>query len=403
MDFLATVGGVAALGAAAHKYELVEIPQLEHAWKVAAVAGVAAVGAALQTAAEFNPLARSMQLLSTFQSIESSTQADVSSSIDAYNSLYDETKTDDERNQAYSSLVDSYYNLVTLFYEWGWGSSFHFAYRMLGESFSESIRRHEYYLMSFLGAGKGDRVLDVGCGIGGPLTNIARFEGPEVDLTGITINQHQVSRGNTRCKQLGLSHRCRLVRGDFTQMPFKDAVFDGAYSIEATCHAPDRRTVFSEVYRTLKPGSYFASYEWVITENHDPNNAKDVDMLHKVMQGDGLPSLNTIEEVKEAMRDVGFEVVMDRDMAKDPEQVVPWYQPLQSTWNPLSFRFQFNWLGRTVMSNLLRVLELFWLAPAGTARVQDMLQLAAQGLVYCGERQTFTVMHILVGRKPLDA
>ena len=47
----------------------------------------------------------------------------------------------DDRNSAYKQLVNSYYELATLFYEVGWGSSFHFAYRMLGESFSEGIRR----------------------------------------------------------------------------------------------------------------------------------------------------------------------------------------------------------------------------------------------------------------------
>lgn len=36
-------------------------------------------------------------------------------------------KSADDRNKDYANLVDSYYDLATEFYEWGWGTSFHFA------------------------------------------------------------------------------------------------------------------------------------------------------------------------------------------------------------------------------------------------------------------------------------
>ena len=42
----------------------------------------------------------------------------------------------------------SFYNLVTDFYEYGWGQSFHFAPRQKNETFRESIRRAEYVLAS---------------------------------------------------------------------------------------------------------------------------------------------------------------------------------------------------------------------------------------------------------------
>jgi hypothetical protein len=38
--------------------------------------------------------------------------------------------------------------------------------------------------------------------------------------------------------QQGLAPLTTVVRGDFTNMPFEAASFDGAYAIEATCHAP---------------------------------------------------------------------------------------------------------------------------------------------------------------------
>jgi len=92
--------------------------------------------------------------------------SNVQSSIDEYNRLH-ASDSAEERNSKYKSLVNSYYDLATLFYEWGWGQSFHFAFRYPFESFSESIRRHEYYLASKLslqGTSSSLKVLDVGCG-----------------------------------------------------------------------------------------------------------------------------------------------------------------------------------------------------------------------------------------------
>ena len=37
--------------------------------------------------------------------------------------------------------------------------------------------------------------------------------------------------------QVGLAEQCEVVRGNFLEMPFEANTFDGAYAIEATCHA----------------------------------------------------------------------------------------------------------------------------------------------------------------------
>ena len=41
--------------------------------------------------------------------------------------------------------------------------------------------------------------------------------------------------------QLGLTALCKPVQGNFLEMPFADDTFDGAYAIEATCHANKAR------------------------------------------------------------------------------------------------------------------------------------------------------------------
>mmetsp|Transcript_14243 Transcript_14243/g.15366 ORF Transcript_14243/g.15366 Transcript_14243/m.15366 type:complete len:182 (-) Transcript_14243:161-706(-) len=83
------------------------------------------------------------------------------------------------------TTTDEYYNLATDFYLYGWGHSFHFATRFAGESLEDSIVRHEHFLSGKLGLKPGDKVADLGMGVGGPLRSIQRFS--NADITGVTI------------------------------------------------------------------------------------------------------------------------------------------------------------------------------------------------------------------------
>jgi sterol 24-C-methyltransferase len=227
--------------------------------------------------------------------------------IDKYNQLHDDAKEGVEgRNVDYATLVNSYYELATLFYEWGWGQSFHFADQLTGETFRESISRHEYYLAGRLGVKAGDKLLDVGCGVGGPMRNIVKFTRAQV--TGVTLNEYQVQRGNALNEAAGLKGQAVSVQGNFMELPFEDNSYDGVYAIEATCHAPVRQGVYGEIFRVLKPGQIFATYEWCLTPKYDPLNADHRLIKKKIEEGDGLPDMATQPECVQALRDVGFEV-----------------------------------------------------------------------------------------------
>jgi sterol 24-C-methyltransferase len=253
------------------------------------------------------------------------------------------------------------------------------------------------------------KVLDVGCGIGGPMRNICKFTG--VDVTGLTLNQYQVNRGNELCQmdpQLGLNGRprCRSVQGDFMEMPFEDNSYDAAYAIEATCHAPDRVGVYSEIYRVLKPGSIFACYEWCMTDNFDPKNEDHLRMKKEIEEGDGLPDICHTSVCSEAMKKAGFEIIDEKDIAEEDYGAgyggKPWMLPLLPSWNPMTQRFQFNWLGKALTKYALKGLEFIRLAPKGTSQTQIMLQKGGSGLGDAGNAKIFTPMYLMVGRVPMD-
>jgi len=337
----------------------------------------------------------------TFLSSMSKSKKQTAGRIDGYTKQFSEEKSTGDRNEDYASLVNDYYDLATEFYEWGWGTSFHFADRRKGESFQQSILRHEYYLAGRLGVNKGSLLLDCGCGIGGPARNMATFT--EANIKAITINQFQVDRGNAICKREGLDDRVQLIQGDFMKLPFPDNHFDGVYAIESTCHAPDRSKVYSEILRVLKPGGTFACYEWCLTDDYDENNEHHRKIKLDIMLGDGLPDLVHTSVCTKALGEVGFELIETRDMAKGGagEGGEPWHMPLMPSWNPTKWpRFQFNPVMYRLMPIILRFFEAVRLVPAGTVDTQVMLQAGGVGCAQGGHTGSFTPMWLMVGRKP---
>jgi ubiquinone/menaquinone biosynthesis C-methylase UbiE len=68
--------------------------------------------------------------------------------------------------------------------------------------------------------------------------------------------------------------------------------------------------VFGEIYRVLKPGGLFLSYEWVSTKAFDPNNDDHVRIIDEINFGNGLPEMRTYKEAEnagESSHPVGFE------------------------------------------------------------------------------------------------
>jgi len=74
-------------------------------------------------------------------------------------------------------------------------------------------------------------------------------------------------------------------QADYNHMPYGDGHFDRVYAIEATCHSPTLLSVYSEVFRVLKPGGLFALYEWIMTDKYNPTNP-----YHKKLKADILVS-----------------------------------------------------------------------------------------------------------------
>ncbi|CAI1625368.1 hypothetical protein SEUBUCD646_0M01370 [Saccharomyces eubayanus] len=312
---------------------------------------------------------------------------------------------EERRLEDYNEATHSYYNVVTDFYEYGWGSSFHFSRFYKGESFAASIARHEHYLAYKAGIKKDDLVLDVGCGVGGPAREIARFTG--CNVIGLNNNDYQIAKAKYYAEKYNLSDQMDFVKGDFMHMDFEENTFDRVYAIEATCHAPKLEGVYSEIYKVLKPGGTFAVYEWVMTDNYDENNAEHRKIAYEIELGDGIPKMFHVDVAKQALKNCGFEVLVSEDLA-DNEDEIPWYYPLTGEWKyvqnlaNLATFFRTSYLGRQFTTTMVSLMERFGLAPEGSKEVTAALENAAVGLVAGGRSKLFTPMMLFVAKKPAE-
>jgi sterol 24-C-methyltransferase len=318
----------------------------------------------------------------------------VKGAIDEYNSFH--AADVDTRKSKYMAMVNDYYNLVTDFYEYGWGQSFHFAPRFKNETFAASIARHEHWLAAQLRLRPGMTVLDVGCGVGGPMRAIARFSGATV--VGVNNNDYQIERGTKQNQDAHLAHLCSFLKSDFMNLPVKDNTYDGIYAIEATCHAPDKTKLFKELFRVMKPGTEFAGYEWCLTDKYDSSNSEHRAIKKGIEEGDALPDIWTMPDVLKSLEAAGFEIVGSKDCAPDADPESPWYLALSNDWSLSGMKRTPP--GRFVTGYLVRVLEAARIAPKGSVAVSNMLNAGADALVKGGQTGIFTPMFFFHVRKP---
>ena len=318
---------------------------------------------------------------------------EIKPAVEDYSGLFDGSL--EQRKDRYHAVVNHYYNLVTDFYEFGWGRSFHFAPRRRGESFSDSLLRHELFLAEQLDMRSGMEVLDVGCGVGGPMANLARRTG--ANFVGINLNAYQIDRAKHHTRDL--QSQCRFIHGDYMDIPEADNQFDAAINIESIAHAPDKTAVFREIFRVLRPGGGFAGYEWCLTDAYDPENAEHQRNKQHILKGNGLPDIAHTSDIRSALSAAGFEVLEARDLSGDSDPETPWYRALQGRDLNLA-SIPRTPIGRALTNMSLRVGEKLRIVPEGAREISSVLNAGADALVEGGEAGVFTPMFYYLARKP---
>jgi len=148
------------------------------------------------------------------------------------------------------------------------------------------------------------RVLDVGCGVGGPARYFASECG--VRVTGIDLTEEFVRAAISLTRLVNLENVAFFEQGSALAMPFPKETFDAAYMFHVGMNIADKNALFQDIARVLKPGAKFSIYD-VMRTNDEP-------ISYPVpWAASGQTSFVVhIAGYRAALEAVGFEIVHER-------------------------------------------------------------------------------------------
>jgi len=152
-------------------------------------------------------------------------------------------------------------------------------------------------------------LLDVGSGIGGPARYIARRFGCRVTGIDLTSEFCEVARHLTAL--LGLAGQVRFEQGDALAMPFADASFEGAYSMNVSMNIADKGALYREVRRVLKPGG------WLMLSEIARGPGPEPDYPMPWAASAAASFLATPEQTRRGLEAAGFEILHFRSTAQE--------------------------------------------------------------------------------------
>ena len=306
-------------------------------------------------------------------------------------------KTEDEPYD-HTETVREYYDLFTELMQLGWNESLHFAPIAPEESLDEAIVRHQRLLIKKLELQDGMNVIDVGCGLGGPLRRVAKESGAKV--LGINNNEQQLEKARQKTTEAELDQLAEYRECNFMDLSsLKPDSFDAGYAIESTCYAPSKERAFAEIFRVLKPGALFWGQEMCLTNVFSHDDEKHCSIRDEIKFTLALSELFTFDEVNRALEAVGFEIIEAMDQEHEQGSTVAWYVPMQQ----LSSRFS-DWItgpfGRKTLAGGMRLTETVGIFPKDSWRVMELLHRMAIAYVAGGKSGIYTPLYCFLARKP---
>ena len=321
---------------------------------------------------------------------------DIDVGLDNLEGTFDEPS---DRVYDHAEIVNFYYNLCHELMEYGWGDSLHFAPMVTGETLEDAVKRHQRMMIEKLGLSESMYVIDVGCGVGGPMRRVATETGAKVCC--INNNEYQLDKARSKNVEAGLDHLAEYVKCDFMDMrQLEENTFDAGYAIESTCHADDKRAAFAEIYRVLKPGARLWGQEMCLTDSFDPTNAYHEQLKNELKLGIALKDIETFSSVNNSLEAVGFELLEAVDFAGKGDPNTKWYSPMESRHGTVGNFFRRTPMGRKAMESVMRLSAFIGLLPRQSHKVMNFVDRTANAYVSGGKEGVFTPLYCFLARKP---
>ena len=117
------------------------------------------------------------------------------------------------------------------------------------------------------GIKEGQKILDAGCGIGGPARMLADVF--ECNVTGVDLTEEFIRTATLLSELVSLNHLTEFIAADATQLPFANETFDVVWTQHAQMNIRDKNQLYSELFRVLKMEGKFIYYDIFSTGKKD--------------------------------------------------------------------------------------------------------------------------------------
>ena len=208
-------------------------------------------------------------------------------------------------------VIRGHYDLSTVFYRLLWGPHIHhglWADAADATPPKAAATRLTDTLADEAGIAGGERLLDVGCGMGGSSIRLAKTRG--CDATGVTISPFQRRWAALASRRHGVSKRTRFLCADAETVAFDPASFDVVWSVECTEHLFDKAAFFRRTAGWTRPGGRVAICAWLAGDTDGRDDLRR--QVYDVCEGFFCPSLGTFADYRGWIESAGL--VVDREL-----------------------------------------------------------------------------------------
>jgi ubiquinone/menaquinone biosynthesis C-methylase UbiE len=126
-------------------------------------------------------------------------------------------------------------------------------YGLVEEPFERGPRRAG---LRMLAVRPGERVLDIGCGPGTALVELAASVRPDGFATGVDLSPAMATAAADRLRRAGLAAWAEVLVADAAALPWRDGAFDALFAsfVLELIDTPEMAGVLAEWRRVLRPG-----------------------------------------------------------------------------------------------------------------------------------------------------